>query len=514
MTANAMTEEISAEQCIVLAHEALKKERLGTALDWYYDAVTKCPEKPEYRAEMVTAALIPMGMEKHAFVEAVRAIHIDEKCAKAWRALGCAENCLGNITHAIQSFDKQLALAPNEPQAMLDRAGLALDVADWELATRLCRKILETENIYGGDALHFLALAAYRQGKHEEAIELDDWAIEGKCHYPEVARWNQSLALLALGRFKEGWEKHLSRRNSAGDIYSMEHFRRFKKPLFEFQGPGTIHITQEMGFGDCLIMLRYLPLLVAQGYKVQLEVDSALEGLLKHSFPDVHVMRKAPNYPGILGIPDFDYHLPLLNCPLIFKTEVETIPWNGSYIKADPVLVEKYKLNTRAKRKIGVCWSSGLFTQGVNARWHGEFNRRKSVGIENLKPLFEAYRDDLFVSLQVGPTRKEGEGYVLDVLPENPDWSHTAALIENLDLVITVDTGVAHLTGAMGKPFLLMMHSEGTWQWFAERPNSPWNEKSPWYPSARLIRQKKPHEWGEVVSKLLTLLSKQELVAA
>lgn len=499
-------------EVLALARQALKRERLGTALDLYYDAVTQNPERAEYRAEMVTAALLPMGMPNHALVESIRAVHIDENCPKAWRAMAMAESALGNTDRAVAAFDRQLELAPNDPCALLDRSSLALDVGDWKLATTLSRKVLESDNVFGGDALHFLALAAYRQGKHEEAIELDNWAIEAGCFFPEIAKWNQSLALLALGRFKEGWERHLARKNSKGDPFSVEQFRRFKKPLFEFQeAPAKIHVTQEMGFGDGLIMLRYLPLLVEKGYQVQLEVDSALEELVKGSLPNVNVMRKAPDFPGTLGIPDFDYLLPLLNCPLVFGTEVETIPWNGPYIKADPKLIEKYRFNSRGK-KIGVCWSSGLFTQGCNARWHAEFNKRKSVGIENLRPLFDNNRDSLFVSLQIGSTRKDGDGYVLDVLPQgHPDWSHTAAVIENLDLVITVDTGVAHLAGAMGKPFWLMMHTEGVWQWFADRPNSPWNEKSPWYPTAKIFRAKKPHEWDNVVSRIVRELANQEI---
>lgn len=129
-------------------------------------------------------------------------------------------------------------------------------------------------------------------------------------------------------------------------------------------------------------------------------------------------------------------------------------------------------------------------------------------------PIIETARNQGFqvVSLQVGEPRNEVS--ITDLLPDKPTWADTAALVECLDLVITVDTGLAHLVGGMGKPFWLLMHTGGSWHWMAERPGASWNEKSPWYPSARLFRQQKPHEWMEVINRIASELNQSKLQAA
>jgi len=137
--------------------------------------------------------------------------------------------------------------------------------------------------------------------------------------------------------------------------------------------------------------------------------------------------------------------------------------------------------------------------------WLEEYGKRKSMKFDQLMPALENIACDI-VNLTIGPDRKDNY-WAADMLPETPNWDDTAALDQCLDMVITVDTGLAHLVGAMGKPLWLMMHTGGSFHWMAERPGASWNERSPWYPSARLLRQKKPHEWGDVVKQIATALS-------
>jgi len=152
----------------------------------------------------------------------------------------------------------------------------------------------------------------------------------------------------------------------------------------------------------------------------------------------------------------------------------------------------------------GLCWSSALIESSIKVHTYG---RRKSMPVEMLSGLYGVHR---LVSLQLG----ECPDWMTCALPDKANWDHTAAVIAGLDLVISVDTGVAHLAAAMGKPVWLLMHNQGTWQWMMERPGAPWNTRSPWYPSVRIFRQQKTGEWGPVIEQVLQALAEEAYKAA
>jgi ADP-heptose:LPS heptosyltransferase len=142
--------------------------------------------------------------------------------------------------------------------------------------------------------------------------------------------------------------------------------------------------------------------------------------------------------------------------------------------------------------------------------WMEQYGQMKSMHFDDLTPLLRLLdRGDTLVSLQVGDGRDEHHGAILDLMPVKPDWLETAALIENLDLVITVDTGVAHLAGAMGKPVWVMTQRDGTsWHFMCYREGASWNTASPWYPSARIFRQHEgPGNWADVVADIARALN-------
>ena len=272
-----------------------------------------------------------------------------------------------------------------------------------------------------------------------------------------------------------------------------------------------IHVHTEAGHGDNIALLRYLPLMVEQGYTVHYEADLKLVDLVRYSMPQVTVIPRSVNYPGSLGLKPFDYHIPIGDLPHVFKTNIDTIPWAGPYLKADPALskVFKQKIAQNQKRKIGLCWSSGIRRE-MNI-WMEKYGRMKSMHFDDVKPI--VLTNEAFISLQVGDGRDEA-AYIHDILSKDPDWSETAALIDNLDLVITVDTGVAHLAAAMGKPTWVMMQRDGaSWHFMCYRPGASWNEASPWYPSVRLFRQHEfntPGYWKDVVGDVAKALEKQK----
>jgi hypothetical protein len=499
------------EACVWNARKALANGRFGTAEDWYREAINADPRGVEYRIEFCIKCLIPLGLYKDARVEAQRATKIEPDLAAAWRTLGGLEHKVGNIEASIAAYDWQIELAPEDACARLDRATIALDTADYETVRAMCEPVLGTDR--RADALHCLGMAEYREGRHERAIDYYDQAIGLGCYDTDLARWNRSLALHSIGRYREGWAEHEQRGSQKTDPAMAFIMHRFDAPMWQGEPPpARLHVHHEMGHGDAIAMARYAPILVERGYDVRLEVNDALVDLMRRSMPDVEVMAKAVDYPAAMGIPSFDYHIPMLSLPHLMATDIDTVPWQGAYLVADLDLVRQYDAGiptTRAgfrvgRSRVGLCWSSGIRNDGI---WLAEYGRRKSMALEAMRPIFSQNRENIFISLQAGPERKECHELIIELLPQNPTWDDTAAIIANLDLVITVDTAVAHLAGAMGKPTWLMMHTEGSWHFLAPRPGAPWNERSPWYPSIRIYRQDRPHEWSGVVERIARELS-------
>jgi tetratricopeptide (TPR) repeat protein len=482
------------EACVFFANKALAKNRLGEAGDWYREAIDADPRAADYRAEMAIKVLLPLGLLDAARIEAERATQIEPASVRTWRALGAVEHETGDAAASKAARGKALEMAPNDPWVLLDMAVIELDTANYDRVRELCGTVLEKHPARAGDAYHCLAMVAYREGRHEEAIGLYDLAIAKGCNDPAMARWNRALPLHSIGRYREGWADYEARGEQTTSTLFATAMRRFSLPLWrgpeEHPAPARIHLHEEMGWGDTIAMVRYAPLLVARGYDVTLEVREPLLDLFRDSFPGVTTVARAVDYPRALGIALFDYHAPLLSLPHALGITVEAVPWNGPYLVVDPRRTREWRNRLPPGLKIGICWSSGI-RDGI---WLAEYGRRKSMRLAQLAPLFSLPAS--FVSLQTGPEARENT--CLPGLSKEPgSWADTAALIECLDLVVTVDTAVAHLAGAMGKPVSLMMHTEGSWHWMTGRSDSPW------YPSAKIYRQKRPHQWCEVVERIV-----------
>ncbi len=392
------------------------------------------------------------------------------------------------------------ALCNRASDSLLIKAALLLEAEKYEECEILCDEVISREHFLG-DAFNCKAAIKAKCGDHEDAIELYRQALTHFCTDKSGVYYNLGLSLHSIGQYKEGWQcMFLARLGNVAVSRIYAPIRRFadlKKQLFVMQPPpASIHIHAEAGEGDNIAFLRYLPLLLNKGYTVRYEAKPSLLKLAQGSFPNIEIVPQAEDYPGTLGIRDFDYHLPITNLPLVFGTDIDTVPWNGSYVKADLELSRKYELY---KNKIGIVWSSGP-DAGI---LRGRYARHKSIPFGMLKPIIDV-DPAFFVSLQAGLARSENNG-IVDCLPRDKDltWSDTAALIENLDLVITVDTSVAHLAGSMGKPTWLMMHGHARgWHFMCEREGASWNTTSPWYPSMRIFRQKSRGDWKSVAENI------------
>ena len=499
------------EACGFYAQMALQQQRLGTAADWFRLALKADPMATQYRVDMANKCFIPMGNWKSAQTAAEQATKIAPDMPDAWRTLGGVYHELNDAEKAIEAHKKQIELDPTDPGAQLDLATVYLDLDQLDEVQALCERVLHTDR--HGDALHCLAMVAYRRHDHEMAIELYKEAIESGARDQPSAHWNMSLALHSIGRYKEGWIEHEFREFQKSNPALYLPMKRFTLPRWngepaikEDGNRAIIHVHYEAGAGDNLCMVRYLRVLAEMGYQVRYECAPELFDLVAYSMPEIEVIPRAVDYPGALGLKPFDYHCPIGSLPAVLGTDIDSVPWSGSYLCGEPKLVEeassRFPFIDHAVQKVGLCWSSGI-RAGL---WMAEFGGRKSMHFDNIWPLVDGcWKNGITpISLQVGPERAQQHD-ILDVLPKKPTWAETAALIANLDLVITVDTAVAHLAGAMGKPVWVMAQKDATsWHFMAERPGASWNTKSPWYPSARVFRQKtyQPHFWDDVVSDI------------
>ena len=505
------------EACAFYAGIFLLKNKYGSAAEWYREALRADPLANQYRVDLARRCLVPMGNLKVALEEAERATKIDPSDEFAWKVVGEIWHDLANEDRCKEAYDRRLALVPDSHDAIIDVATMALDTCDYDKVRECCDRIFRDGGDRVADAIHCMAMVAYREHRHEDAIGLYDKALALNCRDRGMTRWNKSLALHCIGKYREGWVEHEERANTRINPALWVPMKRFTVPLWDGTQPAkkedgsaaVVHVHCEAGAGDNLCCSRYLPMIAELGYEVHYETQDDMVDIMSNSFPGVEILRRAPDYPGALGLKPFDYHCPIGSLPAIFKTEVDTVPWKGPYLRANPTLADAYKqaLDTHMPHRtfsVGICWSAGI-RQGV---WITRYGRSKSGHFNDFRGIVDAVKaaGGLPVSLQVGPERSQNEGVILDVLPKYPTWNDTAALVSNLDIVISIDTGVAHLAGGMGKRLWVMCQKDAySWHFLCWRPGAPWNESSPWYPSARLFRQ---HEydtlcWDDVVADIV-----------
>jgi tetratricopeptide (TPR) repeat protein len=306
------------------------------------------------------------------------------------------------------------------------------------------------------------------------------------------AHFFRSLSSLVTGDLERGWiEYEWRRKTSAARITS----REFSQPLWlgedDIAGK-TVLLHSEQGFGDTIQFCRYARLVAARGAQVVLEVEAPLQELLTGLAGTARVIAKGS------PLPDFDFQCPLPSLPLAFKTKLETIPWSPSYLRAPEraLLNWDIRLGTKRRPRIGLAWAGNP----KHLR-----DRERSIGLCHLVPLLDL--DATFVSLQ-----KEVRAADAEVLEKNAnivhfgealqDFSDTAALISHLDLVISVDTSIAHLAGALGKPVWVLLTHVPDWRWLLDRDDSPW------YPAVRLFRQSDTSEWDSVIASVRDALLK------
>jgi tetratricopeptide (TPR) repeat protein len=449
--------------------------------------------------------------------------------ADGFSSLGLVFHALRRLADALASYDQGLRLEPDNAE-LLNRRGVALLELGrpGEALECLERVLMQTPDHFEalgnrGNALMKLNRVADALGSYDRALKLAPGnaqlltnravalrrldrpheavmsARSALVSNPDFAqaRFVESVARLTLGDFG-AWRDYESRW-SVGLLASQR--RNFTAPLWlgqESLSGKTILLHAEQGSGDTIQFVRYAPLLAARGAKVLLEVQAELVRLLA-PMPGVAAVIARGN-----ALPPFDCHCPLLSLPLAFATDLTTISADIPYIAPSNEDVAVWrKLLPQRRPLIGLVWSGG--------RWHdNDLNR--SLRFESLLPLI-GLSNAAFVSLQHDVRDDDAAALnahpdVLQLGRKFRDFADTAAAIASLDAVISADTAVAHLAGAMGKPLFLLLPFAADFRWLRERQDSPW------YPTARLYRQPAFVDWDSVIDTLRQDLTRAELLPA
>ncbi len=397
----------------------------------------------------------------------------------------------GDSTLAVDLFDRALKVKPGFAAAWSNRGNALLELKRPDEALASYDRALRIQPEYAL-ALHGRANALRELHRYDEALESYARALKAKPNYAE-AHWNESLCRLLLGDFDLGWQKYEWRWKQA---QSARAFRNFAQPLWLGEIPlagRTILLHAEHGFGDTLQFCRYGPLVAAMGARVVLEVPPDLK-LVCQTLAGVDMLLDTSE-----SLPAFDFHTPLMSLPLAFGTRLDSIPAAVPYLHPDPVKVAAWQdlLGPRTKPRIGLVWSG--------SPQHGN-DQNRSLAASLLDELVSDAAE--FICLQK-EFRNDDEKFVQQQFnvrtfgEQLRNFSDTAALVATLDLVITVDTSIAHLAGALGKPVWILLPFAPDFRWLLERTDSPW------YPSARLFRQPGFGQWPTVLAELRNALAEQ-----
>jgi tetratricopeptide (TPR) repeat protein len=522
------------------------------AIEWFAEAIRQNPDVADYFFNLANA-LRQQGRADEAIKSLDRGLTLQPGHAEGWYAMGGLLKHQKRVDEAIMSYDMALKAKETYWEAAYAAAELLFEAERYEEALALFRRSADI-NPNQSEAFNYItrccwelrrfeeALASGNKAialapddpeinknlgrlsqhfdRHEEAIGWFDRAIALRPDFaaahndrstsllallrideavaavdraiaidPEcsVCHWNKALLQLLVGDFS-GWERREWGRKC--DLVNLVD-RNFTQPRWFGEAPiagKTILLHGDEGLGDTIQFVRYAPLVARRGARVILEVQDALHSLLS-GIDGVSLC--LPKSAGAL--PDFDLHCPLSGLPLAFKTELETIPVVPSYLPPVPqarLREWERRLGTHDRLRVGLVWSG-------NPKHGNDHNR--SMSLRTMSGIIGPRAR--FYSLQKDPRPEDaatlaGRSDIVDLTEHLADFVETAALIACLDLVVTIDTSVAHLAGALGKPTWILLPHVPDYRWLLGRDDSPW------YPAARLFRQDESRDYAPVLARM------------
>jgi tetratricopeptide (TPR) repeat protein len=413
-----------------------------------------------------------------------RVLALRPEYAEALSNRGLIFHELKRFDEALASYDRALALRPNFVEARYNRGATLTELKRFDEALASHDRVLAERPDFV-EALQHRGHILEQLKRFDEALASYDRGLAARPDFAD-AHFSEALCRLMIGHLDRGWEKYEWRWETDNQRPAK---RGFMQPLWlgqeEIAGK-TILLHAEQGLGDTIQFCRYVPVVAARGARVVLEVQKPLQELMSSLDGAAHIISRGD------PLPDFDLQCPLLSLSLAFRTRLETIPSAVPYLRASPQASDNWerRLGPTDRPRIGLAWSGNP----ANPR-----DLVRSIDFNSFLSLLDI--NATFISLQKDVRAADamvlnGRRDLLQFGDELSTFSDTAALISNLDLVITVDTSVAHLAGALGKPVWVLLSFLGDWRWLLDR------EDSPWYPTARLFRQDSTRTWDNVVARV------------
>ncbi len=404
----------------------------------------------------------------------------------------------GRRDESLAEFDEAIRLNPEYVEAHCNRGNALWAVDRLDDAEAAFRKALELQPNHVM-SVNNLGTVLHERGRFQEAVECSRRAIALKPEFAE-AHLNLATRLLLQGQFEEGWRQYEWRHRVAGFTRDP---RRFDQPRWDGSpaprpGISTLLLYKEQGYGDTIQWIRHVPGAIERGWRVVLECEPSMARWLQQSGGlGATIISRGPGG-GPVPIP-FDVQLPLASLPLTLGEIDPRQPVRpvGAYLTADADLRTSWRTRLASaggKLKIGLVWAG--------SPGHGN-DRNRSIALSRLGPLAQA--PCIFVNLQMGPPGRQAATpppgmRILNWTADIGDFADSAALVMELDLIITVDTAMAHMAGALGKPVWVLLPFVPDFRWMLDR------EDSPLYPSMRLFRQKTRGDWDEVIQRVRVAL--------
>jgi len=464
---------------------ALQKKEYPHAIALINKAISASPKNnvPEFHANL-GYALYQEGLLDESIASFDVAISLNPSTALYYAKRGLVQLDKKFFDSAINSFDQAIRLSPQDPMSFYYRGIAQLEKRFFDSAINSFEQAIKLNGNFP-EAFNNRGIAQLGIKYFDAAINSFDQAIQLRSDYSE-ALWNKGLVLLKLGKFEEGWTLYEARLTGAPSFPLARKELQYNFIEVDKLANKSVLLYSEQGIGDTIQFYRYVKKIANLNTRVTVAVQKSLVDLLSQSKPLWNIV----NIEGAL--PACDYKSSLLSLPFVLQEKLIDINADNPYIFSSPIKVSEWKnrLGPKLKPRVGLVWSGNtLFKENGN----------RSIPLLQIISFLPG--DLQYVSLQ-----KQLSDFDLKVLERNGfisnyanyliDFNETAALIDCLDLVITVDTSIAHLAGAMGKRAWLLLSDNADWRWFID------TDSSPWYPSIKIFRQEQMGDWSSVLKRV------------
>lgn len=457
--------------------------RVDEALGCYARAIQLAPQAAELHHNH---GVLAMQLNQLALAQASlqSAVRLKPDYIEAWNSLGLVLKKMQAMDQALACYQQALLLQPDHAETLKNQGVLLAETGLSAEAIACFDRALSLKPDFA-EALNNKGIVLVAQRAFTDAITCYDQALAIKPNDADVW-WNKALCLLLTGQYLEGWRLYEWRcqKTDMKHMFPAYAGRSWRgQPLRQDQ---RLLVTYEQGFGDTVQFCRYLPLLAAQGLSLVFYVQQALATLLGSLSDEIQIVAKGE------PLPDYDAYCPVMSLPMVFGTTVDTIPAPTRYLAPPASYRLKWQrlLGDKQAIRVGLVWSGSEKHKN---------DRHRSLPYAALESLLDAEVEWHSLQKEFRPNERE----LLDAqtvirLHHNDiaDFSDTAALIEAMDLVIAVDTSVAHVAAACGKPVWILLPYNPDYRWMLD------SELTPWYPTARLFRQTVADDWASVLERV------------